>query len=568
MLENPYVTSLDLKGNNLTTTGIQALAGVFRPPSRLETANLEWNSIGVGGGKGLEVLASVLSDNDSLLNLDLRNNKIGPEGASALSAILKSNTTLQVLDLRWNEIGPAGGRSLLAALQSNKSLKSLELAGNKVPDDVLQRIEGILSENRQNRPSTAEPQYRMSGLAEEERVNQSMSVGRSEPRPSDADTLVEQERKRFREMRSELVKELEQEKALRAHIEASLVALKEETMRREAKDSKITEQLDMRLSEANHEKAEIASELAKTRDFLEKTNESHQEKLKAFDYKIAQLMRNNAQNEEVIRSDMEKLRLEHSLEKEQMQKEWERRATFSEEQFAKVKSSRDELDDIVKTVKSQLIAVKADHETALKLTEDRVRDETEKRLLQQLKLQEQKMGVMDENKAMLQARIEALQQEVAKSDRKHQEVMMDLEQELVREREDKGEIALQARELQGKVDQMQAELTLRGSQIETLNAQLSEKDAEIGHITQLQEDQRAQLTQEAAAASHSYQASLAHMTARIGELERQLKNAQAEVVRVKQEHDRLGEAIKRSLGALVDAKVAEHVKRLTSALQH
>jgi hypothetical protein len=408
----------------------------------------------------------------------------------------------------------------------------------------------------------------MSGLAEEERVNQSMSVGRSEPRPSDADTLVEQERKRFREMRSELVKELEQEKALRAHIEASLVALKEETMRREAKDSKITEQLDMRLSEANHEKAEIASELAKTRDFLEKTNESHQEKLKAFDYKIAQLMRNNAQNEEVIRSDMEKLRLEHSLEKEQMQKEWERRATFSEEQFAKVKSSRDELDDIVKTVKSQLIAVKADHETALKLTEDRVRDETEKRLLQQLKLQEQKMGVMDENKAMLQARIEALQQEVAKSDRKHQEVMMDLEQELVREREDKGEIALQARELQGKVDQMQAELTLRGSQIETLNAQLSEKDAEIGHITQLQEDQRAQLTQEAAAASHSYQASLAHMTARIGELERQLKNAQAEVVRVKQEHDRLGEAIKRSLGALVDAKVAEHVKRLTSALQH
>ena len=568
MLENPYVTSLDLKGNNLTTAGIQALAGVFRPPCRLETANLEWNSIGVGGGKGLEVLASVLSDNDSLVNLDLRNNKIGPEGAAALSALLKSNTTLQVLDLRWNEIGPAGGRSLLAALQSNKSLKSLELAGNKVPDDVLQRIEGILSENRQNRPSTAEPQYRVSSLAEEERLNQSMSMGRSEARPSDADTLVEQERKRFREMRSELVKELEQEKALRAHIEASLVALKEETMRREAKDSKITEQLEMRLSEANHEKAEIASELAKTRDFLEKTNESHQEKLKAFDYKIAQLMRNNAQNEEVIRSDMEKLRLEHSLEKEQMQKEWERRAAFSEEQFAKVKSSRDELDDIVKTVKSQLIAVKADHETALKLTEDRVRDETEKRLLQQLKLQEQKMGVMDENKVMLQARIEALQQEVAKSDRKHQEVMMDIEQELVREREDKGEIALQMRELQGKVDQMQAELTLRGSQIETLNAQLSEKEAEIGHVTQLQEDQRAQLTQEAAAASHSYQASLAHMTARIGELERQLKNAQAEVVRVKQEHDRLGEAIKRSLGALVDAKVTEHVKRLTSALQH
>lgn len=566
--ENTYVTGLDLKGNNVTTTGIQALAMVFRPPCRLETANLEWNSIGVGGGKGLEVLSSVLADNDTLQSLDLRNNKIGPEGATALAAMLRTNTTLQVLDLRWNDIGPSGGRALLSALQSNKTLKSLELAGNKIPDDVLQRVESMLKDNRMNRPSSAEPQYRMSQLQDEDRLNQSLSVGRSEPRPSEAETLVEQERKRFREMRSELVKELEQEKALRSHLESSLITLKEDTMKREAKDSKIIEQFEMRLSEMNHEKMEITAELNKMKDFVDKLNETHQEKVKSLEFKVSQLMRTNAQNEENIRNEMEKQRLEFNLEKEELQKEWERRAQFSEEQFAKVQSSRDELDETVKMLKTQLITVKADQEIAIKLTEDRVKDDTERRLLQQLKLQEQKMGVMEENREMLQSRIEVLQQEVAKSDRKHQEILLDFERELVKEREDKGELTLQMREIQGKLDQMQAELTVRGSQIETLNAQLSEKEEEVRMVSQRQEAQRMQYEQEAVAASHAYQAMLAQQAGRIGELERQLKSALGEVVRVKQEHDRLGEAIKRSLTSLVDAKVSEHVKRLTTALQH
>lgn len=486
--ENPYVTSLDLKGNNLTADGLQALAGVFRPPCRLETANLEWNSIGAGGGRGLEVLANVLADNDSLLALDLRNNKINAEGAAALASMLKSNSTLQVLDLRWNEVGAAGGRSLLSALQVNKTLLSLELAGNKVPDDLLQRIDALTAENRlgaERRSVSGDLAYRPIQEEDTRPTNQSASAGR----PSENEAVLEMERKRFREMRSELMKELEQERALRMHTEASLVALKEEAMKRESRDSKAAEVMEMRLSEANHEKAELASELTKIRDLLEKTNDNHQDRLRAQDNKIAQLIRAHAQAEDVLRSEMDKLRLEHSLELEQVNKDWERRGTFNEEQFAKVKAARDELDDAVKSLKSQLISLKADHESALKATEERARDETERRLLQQLKLQEQKMEVMEENRRVLMARIEALQQEVTKIERKHTETHLDSEEVLTRVKEERDGLSAQVQETQLRLEQMQGELTLRSSQIEALNAQLAQKDEELAHAQKLHTDQ-------------------------------------------------------------------------------
>lgn len=72
---------------------------------------------------------------------------------------------------------------------------------------------------------------------------------------------------------------------------------------------------------------------------------------------------------------------------------------------------------------------------------------------------------------------------------------------------------------------------------------------------------------EAESRAHAHQAAQAQLTAKIAELERQLKTAQGEVARIKHEHDRLADSLKRSLGAMVDARVAEHVKKLSSSLQ-
>ena len=58
--------------------------------------NLEWNCIGIWDS-GVKAVADGLSVNQSLTELDLRNNKIGPQGAQTLALALKHNTTLSKL---------------------------------------------------------------------------------------------------------------------------------------------------------------------------------------------------------------------------------------------------------------------------------------------------------------------------------------------------------------------------------------------------------------------------------------------------------------------------------------
>jgi Ran GTPase-activating protein (RanGAP) involved in mRNA processing and transport len=106
--------------------------------------SLEWNCVGIWE-TGINAIADALSVNQSIEELDLRNNKIGPQSASILAHQIKHNTTLRRLDLRWNNVGLVGGRALLDVLKWNKTVLYLELAGNEVPEDLLRAIGGTLT---------------------------------------------------------------------------------------------------------------------------------------------------------------------------------------------------------------------------------------------------------------------------------------------------------------------------------------------------------------------------------------------------------------------------------------
>lgn len=59
---------------------------------------LEWNCIGIWEA-GIQILADALSINQTLEELDLRNNKIGPQGAQSLALCLRNNTALRRLGM-------------------------------------------------------------------------------------------------------------------------------------------------------------------------------------------------------------------------------------------------------------------------------------------------------------------------------------------------------------------------------------------------------------------------------------------------------------------------------------
>ena len=246
LMENTNVETLDLKGNNIGVEGINQLASVFRPPCQLKSVSLEWNNVGVVDS-GVEVLADALAANQTITALDLRNNRIGAEGAGAIANMLKSNSTLERLDLRWNEIGAAGGRSMQAGLQSNNGLNVVELAGNKIPEDIMANIETALGQKRpatsgsgqveleprfvsrtQQSVSTSQqftsPMRDSAGPMKSEDLSnkynaQILAHSRTEAKIAEYEMLLDQERRKSREIRNDLIKELEQERQMREHTE-------------------------------------------------------------------------------------------------------------------------------------------------------------------------------------------------------------------------------------------------------------------------------------------------------------------------------------------------------------
>uniref|UniRef100_A0A8C5J128 Leucine rich repeat containing 45 n=1 Tax=Junco hyemalis TaxID=40217 RepID=A0A8C5J128_JUNHY len=163
---NTTVKSLDLKGNNLRTTGAEALGKLLRQNKSIRSLTLEWNSLGMWE-EGFSFFCQGLRANNFLQRLDLRNNQINHQGAGELAVALTQNTSLQELDLRWNNIGLLGGRALLNCLHSNKTLKRLELAGNNVPGDILKAVEQALDHNQDREAILSEAQNQVNILSKE-----------------------------------------------------------------------------------------------------------------------------------------------------------------------------------------------------------------------------------------------------------------------------------------------------------------------------------------------------------------------------------------------------------------
>lgn len=128
LMENKTIKQLNLKGNNIRSSGAEVVGHFLKRNVAIRSLLLEWNSVGLWDS-GMTAIADGLAVNQILMYLDLRNNQITHEGAGQLSNALKRNRTLKGIDLRWNNIGLLGGRELLSLLKHNKSLTCLELTG-------------------------------------------------------------------------------------------------------------------------------------------------------------------------------------------------------------------------------------------------------------------------------------------------------------------------------------------------------------------------------------------------------------------------------------------------------
>jgi Ran GTPase-activating protein (RanGAP) involved in mRNA processing and transport len=143
MKANGTIEELNLSGNQFTEIGAHSLARAIEYNSTVTCLNLQGNFI---GPKGASYLGLALKDNVSITNLNIAGNKIGDEGVSRFAACLSGEEcVLQTLNLNNNKMTADGLSYLGKYMTSNQSLTELSLSGNKVGPEGAKVLSKLLS---------------------------------------------------------------------------------------------------------------------------------------------------------------------------------------------------------------------------------------------------------------------------------------------------------------------------------------------------------------------------------------------------------------------------------------
>eukprot|EP01117_Protostelium_nocturnum_P011694 TRINITY_DN4256_c3_g1_i11.p1 TRINITY_DN4256_c3_g1~~TRINITY_DN4256_c3_g1_i11.p1 ORF type:complete len:1743 (-),score=580.06 TRINITY_DN4256_c3_g1_i11:39-5267(-) len=138
------LTVLDLSGNNIGDEGITWLSDCLKNNVTITTLNLCDNGI---TKKGVVSIVTHLMPLQSLQNLDLSKNKLGPKSTQNISEKLRTSM-LHTLSLSNCGTKTEGAESLFQALTNNKYITNLDVSKNNIGDSAGLAILSVMRRNK------------------------------------------------------------------------------------------------------------------------------------------------------------------------------------------------------------------------------------------------------------------------------------------------------------------------------------------------------------------------------------------------------------------------------------
>ncbi|CAD5111811.1 DgyrCDS1082 [Dimorphilus gyrociliatus] len=132
MSENTSVADLDISENKIHAfNGSRLVSRMLVDNSNLVSLNLEDNGL---TDADAEMLCESITEHAVLRHLNLSRNEFGSPSGYVFKKVLAENEVLQELHLRWNKIRMPGAFKLAQGMQDNVTLKILDLSWNGFED--------------------------------------------------------------------------------------------------------------------------------------------------------------------------------------------------------------------------------------------------------------------------------------------------------------------------------------------------------------------------------------------------------------------------------------------------
>ena len=593
--DNLGVHTLELRGNSITVEGLRYLASVLRQ-SFVRSISLEWNNI----GDGIGVLTDALCYNSSIQSLDLRNNRIGPDGAAHIARFIENSTTLAKIDLRWNEIGVLGAKKFLGAVPRSRSLKCMELSGNKIPEDLILQIEQLMkpeekfqrteekfSRNEEKFNRTEEKTFREDKSFRDERSGQKsptrsfkeysyndelyakyeaqmITNARNEARINELEILLEQETRRVQEVRSELLKDLENEKARRSYSDENLMMVKEEALKREMEDERNIQELESRLNKCGNEKNMAYMDLESLQDQYDKLLGNSQERIRNLEDRINQQERQYRQLEESTRVALDRTKKDSEQSLYEVSRDYQSKLEKSEDSVKSFKGMKESLEAETRALKNQITQIKTQAQEALSELEYRIKEEETSKYNSAVRNYEARVKTLEESRENLNKKLQDLQREMTLTDKKNADQVSMFESNLSQFREEKADLSGRLQKASAQKDNLNNDLYVMKSALDRANVENDElnrtlKERKDAHISQLEN-----LCQEHAMERKALESNSDLLSEQIKLLESDLNKSRRERDRIIKEHEYLAETLKQRVSSLIQDTVISHMRKIDS----
>ena len=127
--QNQSLINVDISLCNIDSDSACCLVKALYSNTALTVLDMSKNSV---GERGALAIAEMLKYNTTLTVLDMSKNSVGEKGALAMAEMLKYNTTLTVLDMSNNSVGEKGALAMAEMLKCNTTLTVLDMSKNSV----------------------------------------------------------------------------------------------------------------------------------------------------------------------------------------------------------------------------------------------------------------------------------------------------------------------------------------------------------------------------------------------------------------------------------------------------